>query len=40
MTNFKIENDYWVEKYVWAYYWAMTTMLTVGYGDITPANYK
>ena len=28
------------EKYAWAFYWGVTTMLTVGFGDISPANYK
>jgi hypothetical protein len=30
----------WYEKYVWSYYWSTTIMLTVGFGDITPVNYK
>ena len=38
----KIEayNAPWYEQYAWAYYWGTTTMLTVGFGDLTPANYK
>ena len=38
----KIGAEYspWFEKYAWAYYWGTTTMLTVGFGDLTPANYK
>lgn len=35
-----ISNSIWYEKYCWAYYWATTTMLSVGFGDIVPANYK
>lgn len=35
-----IENCHWSEQYVWGYYWGTTVMLTVGFGDITPANYK
>ena len=28
----------WKIKYLYAIYWALVTMLTVGYGDITPQN--
>lgn len=33
-----LDNADWRVKYVYACYWALTTMVTVGYGDITPQN--
>ena len=30
----------WYEQYSWAYYWGTTIMLTIGFGDILPVNYK
>ena len=30
----------WYEIYIWAYYWAVNIMLTVGFGDIVPQTYE
>jgi hypothetical protein len=36
----QIDNAWWVEKYVWAYYWGANIMLTVGFGDIVASTYQ
>lgn len=32
----KISNLPWNERYFYAFYWAVTIMMTVGFGDFTP----
>ena len=29
----------WFEQYIWAYYWGVNIMLTVGFGDLVATNY-
>ncbi len=40
MIKKQIINSAWYEKYAWSYYWATTTMLTVGFGDLSATTYK
>jgi hypothetical protein len=40
LTSIGIKNAVWYEKYIWSYYWSTTTMLTIGFGDITPSCYQ
>ncbi len=40
MIKKQIINSPWYEKYAWSYYWATTTMLTVGFGDLSATTYK
>lgn len=35
----KVDLCPWYQQYIWAYYWAVTTMLSIGYGDIVVSNY-
>lgn len=40
MNNGVIAPDIaWWKIYFYSMYWAITTLTTIGYGDLTPANY-
>lgn len=38
MKDVHIENNSVTGQYISALYWAVTTVITVGYGDILPTN--
>jgi len=36
--NYVTPQSSWFERYMTSIYWSLTTLMTVGYGDITPKN--
>lgn len=50
MATMDIENSWyqkkgivdadWLPKYIWAYYWGVNIMLTVGFGDLVATNHQ
>jgi hypothetical protein len=39
INDFNLDEFSWGIKYIYCLYWAITTIVTVGYGDLTPKNY-
>lgn len=40
MVRAGIYDDAWYLKYTYAYYWGTTIMMTVGFGDLLPAQHN
>lgn len=38
ITKANLIDESWISKYITSLYWALVTMLSVGYGDIVPTN--
>lgn len=38
LIAYGIQDESWYVKYITSIYWAITTMITVGYGDVKPIN--
>jgi hypothetical protein len=39
-NNLLDSSQTWYVLYTWSYYWACTIMMTVGFGDISPVDYR
>lgn len=39
IKEFQLDEQPWHIQYIYCMYWAITTIVTVGYGDLTPQNY-
>ena len=38
LSKYFFEDYPWEDRYIYSLYWSLTTMITIGYGDIVPTN--
>lgn len=38
LSKYSLQDYNWEDRYIYSLYWSLTTMITIGYGDIVPSN--